>query len=590
MQTSPETPKPKYGLLDALAYLGKYPGQVCLSLGLLLVIIGLELVLPQIIGHWIDHIKSATAKDIATSSFAIAALFLTLGLIREVLRYILGPTRNRLIHRSLCDIRIDFFDSLQRQGFPYHGKANTGDLISRATSDVGKLQGFFFACMFMSVDIVVTMFATICIIFWIDPWLGLLVIGTTVPTVGLVAWFSKALGPRWQEVHKLHGRMTSVVQENITGVRVVKAFAKEKEEIGKFARSRDVLMSKALSAMDYWAARVPFAQFIYGLTMPLALGVGGYHVIEGTLSVGQLTKVVFYIMAINHRMGSIGRFMNMVHEASAGATRILEVIHAPHELPDGTKDFPAGEVAITFEKVSFAHTPDRNALSDVSFTIPAGRCVAVVGPTGAGKTTLVNLIPRFYDPAAGKILIGGIDVREFKLHSLRQNIGVIFQESFLFSATVSENLAYGRPDATEEEIIKSARAAQAHDFIEDLPNGYNTVIGERGISLSGGQKQRIAIARAFLLNPRILILDDATASVDPRTEQKIQESIRKLCVGRTVFIIAHRLSTVTFANEVLVLNEGHLVEKGTHQELITRDGFYQKLIESQMQHDLIPSP
>jgi len=587
MQNSSTSEKPTYGLRHALGYLGKYPGQVCLSLGLLFLIIGLELLLPKIIGYWIDHMKMALSKGIAFNFLAVAALFLSLGFLREFLRYILGPTRNRLVHRSLSDIRVDFFDSLQRQGFPYHGKANTGDLISRATSDVRKLQGFFFACMFLSVDIVVSMLLTLCLIAWIDPWLGLLVVGTTIPTFLLVAWFSNKLGPQWGEVHRLRGRMTSVIQENITGVRVVKAFAKEKEEIGKFSHSRDALMAKALSAMDYWAARVPFAQFIYGLTLPLALGLGGYHVIEGKLLVGQLASVVFYIMSINHRMGSIGRFMNMVHEASAGATRILEVIHAPYELPNGARDFPPTGGDIVFENVSYSHTPDRKALSDISFTIPAGECVAVVGSTGAGKTTLVNLIPRFYDVSAGRVLIGGTDVREFRLQSLRQNIGVIFQESFLFSATVAENLAYGRPHATQEEIIESARAAQAHDFIEALPNGYNTVIGERGISLSGGQKQRIAIARAFLLNPRILILDDATASVDPRTEQKIQEAIRRLCADRTVFIIAHRHSTVTFASEVIVLDEGRLVEKGNHQELMQSNGFYRQLVDSQMQHDLI---
>jgi len=312
------------------------------------------------------------------------------------------------------------------------------------------------------------------------------------------------------------------------------------------------------------------------------LWVGGRQVIHGQLEIGALTSVVFYIMTIGHRVGMVGQFTNIVQNASASAERVLEVIHEPPTLKSGKLPMPKGRGAVAFEDVSFHYTDGKASLSQVTFHVDPGKTVAVVGPTGSGKTTLVNLIPRFYDPVGGRVLIDGMDVKEIRLDELRRAVSVMFQETFLFSATVAENIAYGKPEATLEDIERCARAAQAHEFITELEDGYDTVIGERGISLSGGQRQRVAIARAFLMDPRILILDDATASVDPSTERLIREAMQDLCKGRTSFIIAQRFSTVKHAHMILALNNGSLVGRGTHDELINQEGFYRELFQRQV--------
>jgi ATP-binding cassette subfamily B protein len=379
--------------------------------------------------------------------------------------------------------------------------------------------------------------------------------------------------------------MTTVIQENIAGARVVRAFAKESAQVAKFRQSKDVFLGTVLKTVDYWATRVPFAQFIFGLSMPLILWVGGRQVIQGQMPIGDLAKVVFYLMAIGHRVGAVGQFTNILQNASASAERVLEVIREPQSIRSGARDLPPGRGEVKFVDVSFNYSPAKASLSHVSFEAKSGRTVAIVGPTGSGKTTLVNLIPRFYDPASGQVMVDGLDVRELKLSQLRRSVSVIFQETFLFSASVHENIAYGKPQATRKEVEQCARAAQAHEFITALEDGYETVIGERGISLSGGQRQRIAIARAFLMDPRILILDDATASVDAETEHFIQEAMRLLCKGRTTFVIAQRFSTVQHADLILVLDKGRIVERGTHDELIAHSGFYQEVFKQQIRKD-----
>jgi ATP-binding cassette subfamily B protein len=315
--------------------------------------------------------------------------------------------------------------------------------------------------------------------------------------------------------------------------------------------------------------------------LPLALWVGGRQVIAGHLQVGDLTKVVLYLMAIGYRVGMVGQFTNIIQNASASAERILEIIREPQSIKSGKQPLPAGRGRVAFEAVSFNYANGKASLHDVSFIAEPGQTVAIVGPTGSGKTTLVNLIPRFYDTGSGRVMLDGMGVRDLKLDQLRRSVSVIFQETFLFSTTVAENIAYGKPEASLAEIERCARAAQAHEFISELEEGYETLIGERGISLSGGQRQRVAIARAFLMDPRILILDDATASVDSKTERLIQEAMQRLCEGRTTFIIAQRFSTVKHADQILVLNAGSIVERGRHDDLIQRGGFYKEIFEQQ---------
>ena len=569
-------------LAAMLAFLGRYPGRVSACTFLLLVNISIEMALPQIIGNAITNLRWHMEWGAEFARLNYVALFLSLVLIRTCVGHLLGPTRNRLVQRTLNDIRNAIYDAMQRLSFSFHDKTSSGELISRSTTDVWRLQEFFFACLLMAIDITVSLIATITLIAFVSPRLALITMATVFPTALLLSYYARKLQPQWRKVHDLHGEMTTVVQENIAGVRVVKAFARENAEISKFRTKRDVYLDTMMRTVTYWSTRVPVAQFLFGLTLPLVLWQGGTQVIRGELLLGDLVKVIFYLLAIGNRMGSIGQFTNIVQNASASAERVLEIIRDPERLKSGHKPLPPGGGAIQFEKVSFEYRKDKAALHEISFEAKPGKTYALVGPTGSGKSTLVHLIPRYYDATSGRIFVEGIDIHELDLAQLRASVGVIFQETFLFSASVAENISYGRPDATLEEIQQCARAAQAHEFISELPNGYETIIGERGVTLSGGQKQRIAIARAFLLNPRFLVLDDATASVDSKTEHAIQKAIVELSAGRTTFISALRFSTVQHADESLVLREGRLVEQGTHAELLRRAGYYSEIYEQQL--------
>ena len=577
-----KTPKGFRSLLGILRFLGRYRGRVATCLSLLLINITIEMSLPQIIGNAITNLQWHMEWDAEFPRASYVALFISLVLIRAGVGHLLGPTRNRLVQMTLNDIRNSIYDAMQRLSFSFHDQTSSGELISRSTTDIWRLQELFFACLLMAVDIAVSVVVIITLISLVSGRLALITLATVIPTAALLAYYASKLQPQWRKVHDLHGEMTTVVQENIAGVRVVKAFAKENAEILKFTRKRDVYLDTMMRTVSYWSARVPAAQFIFGLTLPLVLWQGGREVIRGDMLLGDMVKVIFYLLAIGNRMGAIGQFTNIVQNASASSERILEILRDPERIKSGHKHLPEKGGTVEFQKVSFEYRNEKAALHDVTFRAEAGKTYALVGPTGSGKSTLVHLVPRYYDATGGRVLIDGIDIRELDLHILRASVGVIFQETFLFSATAAENIAYGRPDATIDEIQHCAKAAQAHDFILELPEGYDTVIGERGVSLSGGQKQRIAIARAFLMNPRFLILDDATASVDSKTEHAIQKAIVELSAGRTTFIIAHRFSTVQHADEILVLREGRLAEQGTHVELVQRGGYYSEIYEQQL--------
>jgi ATP-binding cassette subfamily B protein len=604
--TSPKPVSPGRALLGVVRFLGRRPAMVAASVGLLLVNIAIELSLPRILGNAINDLRQTGS---GTGGFPLRqAVFLFVGLVllRTVIGLILGPLRNLTAQRTLGDLRAAVYDALQRRTFSWHDNARVGELISRASTDVGRLQEFMFVCLLFSVDVVAGLAGTLVLLFALSPTLGAIALVALVPTVGAMAWFAKQLQPRWRKVHDRHSAMSTVIQENIAGVRVVKAFAREQAEIGKFRGQRDAFLRELFDAVNFWAARVPFAQFLFGLGVPLVLWLGGRQVITGELSLGELTTAVFYLLALGGRIGVIGQVTNILQNASSAAQRIHEVLHAddsPASLPPVA--FPAGS-SLRFEEVSFRYHASPSlrieqddakppapveppkatrpeALRQVSFTVPAGSTVALVGPTGAGKSTLLSLIPRFYDPTGGRVLLDGCDLRQLDRLRLRQSVGIVFQETFLFSASVADNIAFGRPGATREDIVRVAQAARAHGFISELAAGYDTIIGERGISLSGGQRQRLAIARALLLDPRIILLDDATSAIDPRTEREIREATRELCRGRTTFIVAQRAATVRHADLILVLNDGQLVESGRHEELMARGGLYRDLFATQLQ-------
>ena len=582
---SPDVPKfrPK-NLIGVLLFLKRYSVGTSIAIGLLLFNIGLEMTLPRISGTAINRLRDAVTNHTAFNPWFFAELFLGLAFVRSCVGFGLGRLRNRLVQGTLRDIRAAYFDAVQRLSFTYHNKTNTGELISRGTADISRLQDFLFACLFLGIDISFAMIMSVILITLISPMAGLATLLTLGPTVGLIVYFARQLHPRFRKMHDRHGEMTTAIQENIAGVRVVKAFARERDEISKFQERRDVFLAAVFDVVNYWAGRVPMAQFVFGLSMPLVLWIGGSEVISGKLLVGNLATIVLYLVAIGNRMNAIGQVVNIIQNASASSERVMEVLEEPLKMHGGTKLIAArGGAEVTFQDVSFQYPGSGGmALKEISFVAKPGQVVAVLGATGAGKSTLVHLIPRFYDPTAGRMLIDGIDLRELDLRELRRSVGMIFQETVLFSATVAENIAYGRSEATPEQIVAAARAAHAHDFITQLDRGYDTVIGERGVSLSGGQKQRMAIARTFLLDPLILILDDATSSLDSKTERLIQEDMRRVCYGRTAFIIAHRLTTVQHADHIIVLHDGCIVEQGTPAELMKQGVWLKDLFREQV--------
>ena len=570
-------------LLGVLSFLKRYKRGVAIAIGLLLFNIGLEMTLPRICGTAINQLRTAVANNVPYHPWVLAGWYVGLALLRAVVGFIVGRVRNRLIQSTLKDLRAAFFDAVQRLSFAYHDKTNTGELISRGTADISRLQDFLFACLFLGVDITVAMTFTVILIAWISPILGLTTFLTMASTVGLIVYYARQLHPQWRKVHDLHAKMTTVIQENIAGVRVVKAFARESDEVSKFRLRRDEFMTTILKTVNYWSGRVPLAQFVFGLSMPMVLWIGGREVIAGTMPVGNLAMIVLYLNGIGNRMVAVGQFVGVIQNASASSERVMEVLEEPLKIHGGTRRLSGqGGAHVAFDAVTFGYPGGGEmALRDISFEANAGQTIAIVGATGSGKSTLVHLIPRFYDPTSGVVCVDGVDVRELVVDDVRHAVGMIFQETVLFTATVSENIAYGRPDATQEQIVAAARAAHAHEFITQLERGYDTVIGERGVSLSGGQKQRLAIARTFLLDPRILILDDATSSLDAKTERLIQEDMRRVCVGRTAFVIAHRLTTVRHAEWVIVLRDGRIVEQGTPAELMSHGVWFKELFHEQ---------
>lgn len=613
MNRSPNTaavPSAPRALWGIVRFFGRRPGWVALSIGLLLVNIGIELYLPQIPGNAITALGNA--RDVASVSLVgPVGLLLSLVALRAVVGLFLGPIRNRTVQRTMGDIRAAVYDALQRRTFRWHDNARTGELISRASTDVGRLQDFLFVCMLFSVDVVAGLLGTLFLISRLSPTLGWLTLAALVPTVAAMAYFAARLQPRWRKVHDRHGDMSAVIQENIAGVRVVKAFARESAQVERFRAKKEAYLRELLDAVNYWAARVPFAQFLFGLGVPLILWVGGGEVIRGTLALGDLVKAVFYLLALGGRIGVIGQITNIVQNSSSAAQRIHELLHAPFPnraaLPEASVPRPvrpAERGSIEFDRVSFEYPREpslsllreegappapvpvepsrRLALNEVSFRIEPGQTVALVGSTGSGKSSLLALIPRFYDPSAGVVRVDGGDVRYQDARDLRRRIAIVFQETFLFSASVAENIAFGKPGASRSEIERAAVTARADGFIRELAEGYDTVVGERGISLSGGQRQRLALARALLMDPEILLLDDATSAVDPTTEREMREAMGALSAGRTTLLISQRLSTVRRADRILVLHEGRLVGAGTHAELLAREGLYRELFRSQL--------
>jgi ATP-binding cassette subfamily B protein/subfamily B ATP-binding cassette protein MsbA len=406
-----------------------------------------------------------------------------------------------------------------------------------------------------------------------------------MPFLAFVTYrFDKRVHPAFRGIRKSFGKLNTNVQENISGINTVKSLSREGYQIDKFNNSNVDYKDKFISTANVWAKYFPLMEFIGNACVVGLLGFGGYLVIDGQLSEGALVAFFSLVWYIVWPIANLGFVINQFSQAKASGERLLEILEAEEDIHDipGAKDVPTLNGHVTFENVTFSYpNEEKAALQNVSFDAPPGKQIGLIGATGSGKTSITQLITRFYEPEEGRILIDGKEVNNYTLHSLRNQIGFVLQESFLFSSSIKSNIAYGRPNASMDEIVRAAKMAQAHEFIMELPNGYDTMLGERGMGLSGGQKQRIAIARALILDPTILVLDDATSAVDMQTEYNIQKELKEALAGRTTFIIAHRISSLKHADEILVLDEGKVVERGTHEELIQMHGPYRRIYDIQ---------
>ena len=488
------------------------------------------------------------------------------------------------------DMRNALYARFLRLSFGFYDRHQTGQLMSRATVDLQSVRFFLGYGLIFFFQHVLTIVGVTAVMFWKEWRLALIALAVTPALVALAYRYSRVSHPVLKEVQQKMGEVATVAEESIVGVHVVKAFAQEREEQAKFEQRSESVFDESIRANRQRALYVPLLAFVPLLAQSAVLLAGGWMVIQGTLTVGEFVAFNLFVTMLIMPLRMLGMWIGQAQRATASGERIFEVLDEPEEIAErpGASELPPGDGRVAFENVSFAYREGSRVLEDVELEIEPGRNVAIIGHTGSGKTTLTALVPRFYDVTAGRVTIDGADVRDLRLVSLRRSIAVISQDPFLFSTSVRENIAFGAPDASDEEVERAARLAQAHEFIADLPQGYETVIGERGITLSGGQRQRVAIARALIMNPRILILDDATASVDATTEARIRLGLREAMKGRTTLIIAHRLSTIALADEIVVLDRGRLSARGTHEELLGVSEVYREIYEhGLLEHRLV---
>jgi len=568
-------------VIRLFSFLGKYRARTAATFVCHLLSTMLSLAFPYLIKVVVDGALSGQQGDL----LIMAALGLV-GVAVVQAGFFFGQTylSESLSQLVAFDLRKALYDRMQRLSFSFHDRSRTGDLMSRSTSDVEAVRLFFNMGMMNGLNFILTFFAVATVLVIMD-WRLALVSLSLIPVLGLRAvTVSRRLRGIATTIQQQFARMSDTLQESLAGVRVVKAFAREELEIEKFGRESHRLMMDQMSTAKLWSFNFPLMSFIVSMAVVAILWYGGREVIAGELTIGGLVAFNGYLMMLVWPARVLGWVMNLTVRASSSGERIFEILDTPSDIKEAPGAVPLGvtDGHIRFENVSFGYDPERPILQDISFEARRGQMVALVGRTGSGKSSLVNMIPRFYDPTGGHITIDGIDIRRFRLPSLRRQIGIVPQETFLFSATVLENLTYGAEGATMEAVEAAARAAHAHDFIRKLSRGYDTIVGERGVTLSGGQRQRIAIARTLLLNPSILVLDDSTSSVDMETEYLIQEALARLMKDRTALVIAQRLTTVRQADLILVVDYGRIVERGTHEQLMIRGRVYREIYDIHM--------
>jgi ABC-type multidrug transport system fused ATPase/permease subunit len=559
-----------------------YLPQISVSLLSLAVLTGLSLIVPHIMQQVIDD---GISRNNVSFLVRAALLLLGLGLMTAVLngfqRYISEWIGGRIGY----DIRNRLYNHIQGLSFSFHDHAQTGQLISRCIEDVRSVQQFIGSSIVELAQMVFLLFGALGIMLTENWQLTLIAVLPIFPLTWLTVRFGNRVTALFFDVDNMLGELSSRLQENVTGAQVVRAFAREPYEMERFDETNRAYYDARIRVISSWSQVMPTTDFLVTMCTILILWFGGNMVLKGTLTVGELVAFNAYVLMLAAPAQQLTWLVNGAGEASAGARRVLEILDTEPEIASPTDAVQMSTLRgeVEFRDVSLIYQDEKNAsLSDVSLRVQPNQLVALIGATGSGKSSLINLIPRFYDVTRGAVLVDGRDVRTLELVSLRRQIGIVLQTSLLFSDSIKANIAYGHPDATDEEVIAAAKAAQAHEFIESFPEGYETIVGERGVTLSGGQRQRVAIARALLMDPRILILDDSLSSVDTQTEKLIQETLDKLMEGRTTFVIAHRLSTVRRADLIVVMDKGRIVQRGTHKELLESGGPYREIYDLQL--------
>lgn len=566
--------------LRILSYIKPYMHRLLFAMVCTIMAAAGNLYIPWIIKDMIDEVladKNGTMLNWIAAS--IIAIFIVRGLFWYGQNYLMSYIGQSVI----IDIRAAVFKKLQRLSVSFYDKNKTGTIMSYVTNDVNALQSAMVENTIEMITEGFILIGSVVAMIYLDWRLTLF----TVCTFPVVLWFMEFFG---KKIRKTGGRIqectadiTSVLQESVAYARVIKSFVREDYEVDRFDVENRANFRANMKNAQLMATLTPVVELVAAIGVTMIIWYGGNNVINGTITAGSLVAFLTYAVNISNPIKRLTRVIGNIQKALAAAQRVFMIIDMPEEIAESkdAKQLPEVSGKVEFQNVSFAYNDKGNVITDLSFSVKPGEVIAIVGPSGAGKSTIANLLPRFYDVNKGDIKIDGHSVREVTLDSLREQVGIVPQETMLFNGSVYNNILYGRLDATKEEIEAAAKAANAHDFIMQLTDGYETKLGDRGVNLSGGQRQRIAIARAILKNPRILILDEATSALDTESERVVQEALDRLMVGRTSFVIAHRLSTVKNADKILVLEKGNLVESGTHDELLALDGLYAHLYKIQ---------
>ncbi len=541
-----------------------------------------DLLSPQVLRRLIDVGIAGQDRTVILSS---ALMLVGLAVTGGVASFLQGYFSARASHGAAFDMRNAIFDKLQRLSFSYHDKAQAGQLITRVTSDVDLVRDFVGGGLVQTVSALILLIGAVTFLLRLDPTLATAALVVIPATAVVLLLFVRRLGPMFKEFQVRLAALNTILQENVAGARVVRAFAREDLETDRYDTANSTLLAQGLEVRRVVANAFPLLFGVGTIGVAIVTWAGAVRIVAGTLTVGELVAFTAYLFLLLQPLFIIGFGAQAIARAGASAERLFEVLDTPEDVSEkpGAVELGALSGRVTLRDVHFRYPgAEREILEGVDLDVEPNTTVAVVGGTGSGKTTLVNLIPRFYDVSSGAVLLDGVDVRDATLASIRGQIGFVMQDSVLFSGTIRENIAYGRPDATLSEIELAARSAQAHDFIAAFPEGYETRVGERGVKLSGGQRQRIAIARAVLIDPRVLVMDDSTSAVDSETEAAIRAQLDELMRGRTAFIVAQRLSTAREADLVVVLHEGRIADSGTHEELLERSCLYAEIAASQL--------